>query len=145
MAMIDANFNANTTRRCKVRHLGENVFLYLKRWRGIANRDAENTVSFFATVKQMCFLRLHSCDYSIWEQTKAGNTLVKRLPAVMWRAVAQTRSSTIGKHNFKHGLFHVFQRGRIGGIAGRLLVFLNVVQVRNVQCVAHKLCLMQGI
>jgi len=32
------------------RHLVENAFLHLKRWRGIATRYAKNTTSFFAAV-----------------------------------------------------------------------------------------------
>ena len=34
----------------KLRHLVENAFLYLKRWRGIATRYAKNTASFLAAV-----------------------------------------------------------------------------------------------
>ncbi len=35
----------------KLRHLVENAFLTLKRWRGIATRYAKNTKSFLAAVK----------------------------------------------------------------------------------------------
>jgi transposase len=35
----------------KTRHLVENAFLYLKRWRGIAARFAKNTASFLASVQ----------------------------------------------------------------------------------------------
>jgi transposase len=35
----------------KIRHLVENAFLHLKRWRGIATRYAKNTHSFIATVQ----------------------------------------------------------------------------------------------
>jgi len=35
----------------KLRHLIENAFLHLKRWRGIATRYAKNTASFIAAVQ----------------------------------------------------------------------------------------------
>ena len=35
----------------KLRHLAENAFLHLKRWRGIATRYAKNTASFLAAVQ----------------------------------------------------------------------------------------------
>jgi transposase len=35
----------------KIRHLVENAFLHLKRWRGIATRYAKNTASFIAAVQ----------------------------------------------------------------------------------------------
>ena len=38
----------------KVRHLVENAFLWLKRWRGIATRYAKNTASFLAAVQIRC-------------------------------------------------------------------------------------------
>ena len=38
----------------KLRHLVENAFLYLKRWRGIATRYAKNTASFLAAVHIRC-------------------------------------------------------------------------------------------
>ncbi len=38
----------------KVRHLVENAFLHLKRWRGIATRYAKNTASFLAAVQIRC-------------------------------------------------------------------------------------------
>jgi transposase len=38
----------------KLRHLVENAFLYLKRWRGIATRYAKNTSSFLAAVQIRC-------------------------------------------------------------------------------------------
>ena len=42
----------------KLRHLVENAFLHLKRWRGIATRYAKNTSSFLAAVQIRCiFLR----------------------------------------------------------------------------------------
>ena len=34
----------------KLRHLVENAFLHLKRWRGIATRYAKNTASFLAAI-----------------------------------------------------------------------------------------------
>jgi len=37
-----------------LRHLIENAFLHLKRWRGIATRDAKNTTSFLAAVQIRC-------------------------------------------------------------------------------------------
>jgi transposase len=36
------------------RHLVENAFLWLKRWRGIATRYAKNTASFLAAVQIRC-------------------------------------------------------------------------------------------
>jgi transposase len=38
----------------KLRHLVENAFLLLKRWRGIATRYAKNTASFLAAVHIRC-------------------------------------------------------------------------------------------
>jgi transposase len=38
----------------KLRHLVENAFLMLKRWRGIATRYAKNTTSFLAAVHIRC-------------------------------------------------------------------------------------------
>ncbi len=38
----------------KLRHLVENAFLMLKRWRGIATRYAKNTSSFIAAVQIRC-------------------------------------------------------------------------------------------
>ena len=38
----------------KLRHLVENAFLMLKRWRGIATRYAKNTASFLAAVHIRC-------------------------------------------------------------------------------------------
>lgn len=38
----------------KLRHLVENAFLHLKRWRGIATRYAKNTASFLAAVQVRC-------------------------------------------------------------------------------------------
>ncbi|WP_108651218.1 IS5 family transposase [Dongshaea marina] len=38
----------------RVRHLVENAFLHLKRWRGIATRYAKNTASFEAAVQIRC-------------------------------------------------------------------------------------------
>jgi transposase len=38
----------------KFRHLVENAFLHLKRWRGIATRYAKNTASFVAAVQIRC-------------------------------------------------------------------------------------------
>ena len=38
----------------KIRHLVENAFLHLKRWRGIATRYAKNTASFLAAVQMRC-------------------------------------------------------------------------------------------
>ena len=36
------------------RHLVENAFLHLKRWRGIATRYAKNSASFLAAVQIRC-------------------------------------------------------------------------------------------
>lgn len=38
----------------KLRHLVENAFLHLKRWRGIATRYAKNASSFLAAVHIRC-------------------------------------------------------------------------------------------
>ena len=38
----------------KARHLVENAFLHLKRWRGIATRYAKNTDSFLAAIHIRC-------------------------------------------------------------------------------------------
>ena len=38
----------------KFRHLVENAFLHLKRWRGIATRYTKNTASFLAAVQIRC-------------------------------------------------------------------------------------------
>ena len=38
----------------KLRHLIENAFLHLKRWRGIATRYAKNAASFMAAVQIRC-------------------------------------------------------------------------------------------
>jgi transposase len=38
----------------KLRHLVENAFLHLKRWRGIATRYAKNTSSFLAAIHIRC-------------------------------------------------------------------------------------------
>ena len=38
----------------KLRHLVENAFLHLKRWRGIATRYAKNTASFVAAIQIRC-------------------------------------------------------------------------------------------
>lgn len=38
----------------RIRHLVENAFLHLKRWRGIATRYAKTTASFLAAVQIRC-------------------------------------------------------------------------------------------
>ena len=38
----------------KLRHVIENAFLMLKRWRGIATRYAKNSTSFLAAVQSRC-------------------------------------------------------------------------------------------
>jgi transposase len=38
----------------KLRHLVENAYLHLKRWRGIATRYAKNSTSFLAAVQIRC-------------------------------------------------------------------------------------------
>ena len=40
--------------RYKLRHLVENAFLHLERWRGIATRYAKNSASFLAAVHLRC-------------------------------------------------------------------------------------------
>lgn len=39
-----------------IRHLVENAFLHLKRWRGIATRYAKNAASFLAAVQIRCLV-----------------------------------------------------------------------------------------
>jgi len=39
----------------RLRHLVENAFLMLKRWRGIATRYAKHSTSFLAAVQIRCF------------------------------------------------------------------------------------------
>jgi len=38
----------------RLRHLVENAFLHLKRWRGIATRYAKHTASFIAAIQIRC-------------------------------------------------------------------------------------------
>ena len=38
----------------KIRHIVENTFLHLKRWRGIATRYAKNSASFLAVIQIRC-------------------------------------------------------------------------------------------
>jgi transposase len=38
----------------KLRHLVENAFLHIKRWRGVASRYAKNVKSFLAAVQIRC-------------------------------------------------------------------------------------------
>ena len=40
----------------RLRHLVENVFLHLKRWRGIATRYAKNAASFLAAIQIRCIV-----------------------------------------------------------------------------------------
>jgi len=40
----------------RMRHVLENAFLHLKRWRGIATRYAKNTDSFVAAVQIRCLV-----------------------------------------------------------------------------------------
>ena len=40
----------------QMRHLVENAFLHLKRWRGIATRYAKNTASFIASIQIRCIV-----------------------------------------------------------------------------------------
>jgi transposase len=42
----------------RYRHLVENAFLYLKRWRGIATRYAKSAASFLAAVQIRCLVSL---------------------------------------------------------------------------------------
>ena len=64
-AVIPAKRNRKCARKhdeylYRHRHLVENVFLWLKRWRGIATRYAKNTASFLAAVQIRCL--------AIWSQ-----------------------------------------------------------------------------
>ena len=57
--VIPPRKNRITGRECdkglyKLRHLVENAFLHLKRWRGIATRYAKNTASFLAAAHIRC-------------------------------------------------------------------------------------------
>ena len=45
----------------KLRHLVENAFCILKRWRGIATRFAKNTASFLAAVQIRCLAAWQTC------------------------------------------------------------------------------------
>jgi len=47
----------------KMRHLVENTFLHLKRWRGITTRYCKNTASFLAAV--------HCCCIFLWAKVLA--------------------------------------------------------------------------
>jgi transposase len=40
----------------KLRHLVENAFLHLKRWRGVATRYAKTSASFLAAVQIRCLV-----------------------------------------------------------------------------------------
>ena len=58
-AAIPPKQNRTVQRPCdealyKLRHLVENAFLHLKRWRGIATRYAKNSASFLAAVQIRC-------------------------------------------------------------------------------------------
>ncbi len=46
----------------KLRHLVENAFLYLKRWRGIATRYAKNASSFLAAIHIRCIALIISAS-----------------------------------------------------------------------------------
>ena len=64
-AVIPAKRNRKCARKhdeylYRHRHLVENAFLWLKRWRGIATRYAKNTASFLAAVQIRCL--------AIWSQ-----------------------------------------------------------------------------
>lgn len=57
--VIPPKKNRKTQRPCdyslyRLRHLVENAFLHLKRWRGIATRYAKNTSSFLSAVHIRC-------------------------------------------------------------------------------------------
>lgn len=59
--VIPSKRNRKQKRECdkdiyKLRHLVENAFLHLKRWRGIATRYAKNTSSFLAAVRIRCLV-----------------------------------------------------------------------------------------
>ena len=58
-AVIPSRKNRTTQRSYdedlyKLRHLVENAFLHLKRWRGVATRYAKNSASFLAAVQIRC-------------------------------------------------------------------------------------------
>jgi transposase len=58
-AVIPPRKNRKTMRQYdkdlyKLRHLVENAFLHLKRWRGIATRYAKNSASFLAAAQIRC-------------------------------------------------------------------------------------------
>ncbi|MEB3245492.1 MAG: IS5/IS1182 family transposase, partial [Vampirovibrionales bacterium] len=40
----------------RLRHLVENAFLHLKRWRGIATRNAKNSESYLAAIQIRCIM-----------------------------------------------------------------------------------------
>ena len=58
----------------KMRHLVENAFLHLKRWRGIATRYAKHTASFAAAVQIRCI--------DLWSKVISRHYLVSQ-PIIM--------------------------------------------------------------
>ncbi len=50
---IQREYNKNLYKK---RHLVENAFLHIKRWRGIATRYAKHTASFLAAVQIRCMM-----------------------------------------------------------------------------------------
>lgn len=67
----------------RLRHLVENAFLHLKRWRGIATRYAKNTASFVAAIQ---ILR-HSGNFFIIQAVRA--TFIGRWNAVLHFSLPQ--------------------------------------------------------
>ena len=64
----------------KLRHLVENAFLHLKRWRGIATRYAKNTASFLAAVHIRCiaiWANISRPHYLAMEELKESTTSLR--------------------------------------------------------------------
>jgi transposase len=80
----------------KLRHLVENAFLHLKRWRGIATRYAKNVASFVAAVQIRC-LALCPADHPkllhLWpvKLPQAGRTDYADSAVVAMREAASFR------------------------------------------------------
>jgi transposase len=69
------------------RHLIENAFLHLKRWRGIATRYAKNTASFLAAVQIRCLAR--------WLSLNSSTLLSRRRSVSARMPLAAVTSSSI--------------------------------------------------
>ena len=70
----------------KFRHIVENTFLELKRWRGIATRYAKQTSSYIASVQICCMVMWLKILWPHYLEKAVGESLskLKRLDAVGW-------------------------------------------------------------